>query len=122
MKAASTRAMQMREEFKALVKKYNDQDDVGIQDVMIRAVTGILVSTAKASSNSPGGACEVIKAVAAEATEAVKEVYKIESYLDGGQDIFFDADSNVVAADNPRAVTVFFAETGHFEDVGDTPA
>jgi hypothetical protein len=106
------KAMQLREEFKALVKKYDDQD------VVVRAVTGILASTAMAASNSPGGSCEVVKTIAEEAMEVVKDMHKINSCLNGDHDVFFDADGNFVAADDPCAVTAYFAATGHFEGLG----
>ena len=65
-------ALEMQEEFNALIKKYNDRD------VVVRAVTGIFATTAYAASNSPGEARELVKAIAAEATDAIDGMYEIE--------------------------------------------
>jgi hypothetical protein len=65
-------ALEMQEEFNALIKKYDDQD------VVVRAVTGILATTAYAARDSPGEARELVNAIAAEATEAIDDMYEIE--------------------------------------------
>jgi len=63
----------MQEEFNALIKKYKDRD------VVIQAVTGILATTAyAASNNSPGEARKLVEAIAAEAYEAIDDMYEIE--------------------------------------------
>jgi hypothetical protein len=68
-------AMEMLEEFKSLIKKYNDQD------VVIRAVTGILASVAKAASVSPAEGKALVEAIAAEASEAIEDMYEIEKAI-----------------------------------------
>jgi hypothetical protein len=47
----------------------------------------------------------------------LKEIKELET---SKRDIFFDADGNVVAAEDPRAVTAYFAATGHFEELGNS--
>jgi hypothetical protein len=41
-------------------------------------VTGILATTAYAASNSPGEGHELVNAVAAEAREAIDDMYEVE--------------------------------------------
>jgi hypothetical protein len=50
----------LEEEFNALLREYDNRD------VVVRAVTGILTTTAYAASNSPGEARELVNAIAAE--------------------------------------------------------
>jgi hypothetical protein len=45
---------------------------------VVRAVTGILATTAYAASNSPGEARELVNAIAVEAREAIDAMYEIE--------------------------------------------
>jgi hypothetical protein len=68
-------AMEMLEEFHAPIKKYNDQD------IVIRAVTGILASVAKAASVSPAEGKALVEAIAAEASEAIEDMYEIETAI-----------------------------------------
>ncbi len=68
-------AMEMLEEFNELIKKYNDQD------VVIRAVTGILASVAKAASVSPAEGKALVETIAAEASEAIEDMYEIEKAI-----------------------------------------
>ena len=68
-------AMEMREEFKALVKKYDDRD------VVIRAVTGILATTAMAASASPAEGRALVQAIATEASEAIEDMYEIDKAM-----------------------------------------
>jgi vesicle coat complex subunit len=68
-----TAAMEMQEDFQALIKKYKDRD------VVIRAVTGILATTAyAASNNSPDEARKLLEAIVAEAFEAIHDMYETE--------------------------------------------
>jgi hypothetical protein len=60
------------EEFNALIQEYDNRD------VVVRAVTGILATTAYAASNSPGEARELVNAIAVEAREAIDAMYEIE--------------------------------------------
>jgi capsular polysaccharide biosynthesis protein len=45
---------------------------------MVRALTGSLVTTAYAASNSPGEAQEFVNAIVAEAREAIDDIYEVE--------------------------------------------
>jgi hypothetical protein len=51
------------------------QDD---RDVVVRGVTGILATTAYAASNSPGEARELVNAIAAEARQAIDDMYEVK--------------------------------------------
>jgi ABC-type nitrate/sulfonate/bicarbonate transport system substrate-binding protein len=51
-------ALEIHEEFNALIQEYDNRD------VVVRAVTGILAATAYAASNSPGEARELVNAMA----------------------------------------------------------
>jgi hypothetical protein len=65
-------ATTMRAEFKALVKKYNDQD------VTVAAVTGILATTAYAAAHgSRDSACDLVNAIAADAIDAILDMVAI---------------------------------------------
>jgi len=57
----------------------------------------------------PFDACEAMMRVAKD------ECKKFEAEHSG--DVFYDANDNIVSKDDPRAVTAFFASTGHYEDV-----
>jgi hypothetical protein len=57
--------VKIQEEFNALIQEYDNRD------VVVRAVTGILATTADAASISPGEARELVSAIAAEAREAI---------------------------------------------------
>jgi hypothetical protein len=71
-------AMKMQEDFQALIKKYKDRE------VVIQAVTGILATTAyAASTNSPDEARKLVEAIAAEAAEAIDDMYEVEKAGDG---------------------------------------
>jgi ABC-type nitrate/sulfonate/bicarbonate transport system substrate-binding protein len=48
------------------------------RDAVVRAVTGILAMTAYAASNSPSKARELVSAIAAEAREAIDDMYEVE--------------------------------------------
>jgi hypothetical protein len=65
-------ALEIQEEFNALIQQYDNRD------VVVRAVTGILATTAYAASNSPGGARELVNAIVAEAREAIDDIYEVE--------------------------------------------
>jgi hypothetical protein len=65
-------ALDMQEEFQALIRKYDDQA------VVIQAVTGILATVAYAASNSPDEARDLVKAIAAEATRGIDDMYEFE--------------------------------------------
>jgi ABC transporter substrate binding protein len=64
-------ALEIQEEFNALI-----QGDS--RDVVVRAVTGILATTAYAGSNSPVEACELVNAIAAEARQAIDDMHEVE--------------------------------------------
>jgi hypothetical protein len=65
-------ALEIQEEFNALINEYDNRD------VVVRAVTGILATTAYAASNSPGEARELVNAIAAEAKDAIGDMYEVE--------------------------------------------
>jgi hypothetical protein len=65
-------ALEIQEEFNALISEYDHRD------VVVRAVTGILATTAYAAANSPGEARELINAIAAEARQAIDDIYEVE--------------------------------------------
>jgi hypothetical protein len=65
-------ALEIQEEFNALIQEYDNRD------VVVRAVIGILATTAYAASNSPGEARELVNAIAAEAREAIDDMYEVE--------------------------------------------
>jgi hypothetical protein len=65
-------ALEIHEEFNALLQQYDDRD------VVVRAVTGILATTAYAASNSPDEAGELVNAIAAEARRAIGDMYELE--------------------------------------------
>jgi hypothetical protein len=65
-------ALDMQEEFQALIKKYDDRD------VVIQAVTGILATVAYAASNSPDEARDLVKAIAANATHGIDDMHEFE--------------------------------------------
>jgi hypothetical protein len=58
-------ASEIQEEFNALIWEYNSRD------VVVRAVTGILATTAYAAINSLAEARELVNAMATEAREAI---------------------------------------------------
>jgi hypothetical protein len=66
-------ALEIQEEFNALIQECDNRD------VVVRAVTGILATTAYAASNSPGEARELVNAIAVEAREAIDAMYEIEN-------------------------------------------
>jgi capsular polysaccharide biosynthesis protein len=66
-------ALEIQEEFNALISEYDSRD------VVVRAVTGILATTAYAASNSPSEARELVNAIAAEAREAIDDMYEVEN-------------------------------------------
>jgi hypothetical protein len=65
-------ALEIQEEFNALLTEYDNRD------VVLRAVTGILATTAYAASNSPGEARELVDAIADEARGAIDAMYEVE--------------------------------------------
>ena len=65
-------ALEIQQEFNALLTEYDDRE------VVLRAVTGILATTAYAASNSPGEARELVNAIAAEARETIDDMYEVE--------------------------------------------
>lgn len=65
-------ALEIQQEFNALLTEYDDRE------VVLRAVTGILATTTYAASNSPGEARELVNAIAAEAREAIDDMYEVE--------------------------------------------
>jgi capsular polysaccharide biosynthesis protein len=65
-------ALEIQEEFNALITEYDDRD------VVVRAVTGILATTAYAASNSPDEARELVNAIAAEARQTIDDMYEVE--------------------------------------------
>jgi hypothetical protein len=65
-------ALEIQEEFNALIQEYDNRD------VVVQAVTGILATTAYAASNSPGEARELVNAIAAEARQAIDDMYEAE--------------------------------------------
>jgi hypothetical protein len=65
-------AIELQEEFNALIKKHDNRD------IVVRAVTGILATTAYAGSDSPSEARELVKAIAAEAMETIDEMHEFE--------------------------------------------
>jgi hypothetical protein len=65
-------ALELQEEFNALISEYDSRD------VVVRAVTGILATTAYAASNSPAEARELVNAMATEAREAIDAMHEIE--------------------------------------------
>jgi uncharacterized protein YlxP (DUF503 family) len=65
-------ALELQEEFNALISEYDSRD------VVVRAVTGILATTAYAASNSPGEARELVNAIAAEVRETIDDMYETE--------------------------------------------
>jgi hypothetical protein len=65
-------ALEIQEEFNALIQQYDNRD------VVVRAVTGIVATTAYAASNSPGEARELVNAIVAEASEAIDDIYEVE--------------------------------------------
>jgi hypothetical protein len=65
-------ASEIQEEFTALIKEYYNRD------VVVRAVTGILATTAYAASHSPAEARELVNAIATEAREAIDGMHEIE--------------------------------------------
>jgi hypothetical protein len=66
-------ALEIQEEFNALISEYDSRD------VVVRAVTGILATTAYAASNSPAEARELVNAMATEAKEAIDAMHEIET-------------------------------------------
>jgi hypothetical protein len=65
-------AMELIEQFHALTKKYSNRD------VAVRAVTGILSTTAYAASNSLGDARKLVESIAAEASKEIDEIHEME--------------------------------------------
>jgi hypothetical protein len=65
-------ALEIQERFHALIQQHDSRD------VVVRAVTGILATTAYAASNSPGEARDLVNAIAAEAREAIDDIYEVE--------------------------------------------
>jgi capsular polysaccharide biosynthesis protein len=65
-------ALEIQEEFHTLIQQYVNRD------VVVRAVTGILATTAYAASNSPGEARELVNDIAAGAREAIDDIYEVE--------------------------------------------
>jgi hypothetical protein len=65
-------ALEIQDEFNALITEYDNRD------VVIRAVTGILATTAYAASKSPGEARELVNAIAAEARDTIDAIYEVE--------------------------------------------
>ena len=65
-------ALEIQEEFNALITEYDNRD------VVVRAVTGILATTAYAASNSPDEARELVNAIAAQARQAIDDIYEVE--------------------------------------------
>jgi hypothetical protein len=61
-----------------LVIVFRDQRVEFLQDVVVRAVTGILATTAYAASNSPAEAHELVNSTAAEAREAIDAMHETE--------------------------------------------
>jgi hypothetical protein len=61
-------AVEIQEEFNALITEYDDRA------VVVRAVTGIFATTAYAASNSPREARELVKAIAAEARQTIDDM------------------------------------------------
>jgi hypothetical protein len=57
--------LKIQEEFNALISEYDNRD------VVVRAVTGILATTAYAASNSPSETRELVNAIATEAREII---------------------------------------------------
>jgi hypothetical protein len=66
-------ALEVQEEFNELISEYDSRD------IVVRAVTGILATTAYAASNSPAEARELVNAMAAEAREAIDDMYEVEN-------------------------------------------
>jgi hypothetical protein len=64
--------LEIQEEFNALISEYDQRD------VVVRAVTGILATTAYAATNSPGEARELVNALAAGARQAIDDMYEVE--------------------------------------------
>jgi hypothetical protein len=71
-------ALEIQEEFNALIQEYDNRD------VVVRAVVGILATTAYAASNSLGEARELVNAIAAEAREAIDDMYAVEKASKSG--------------------------------------
>jgi hypothetical protein len=65
-------SLEIQQEFNALLTEYDDRE------VVLRAVTGILATTAYAATNSPGEARELVNAIAAEARETIDDMYDVE--------------------------------------------
>jgi hypothetical protein len=65
-------ALEIQEEFTALISEYDSRD------VVVRAVTRILATTAYAAGNSPGEARELVNTMATEAKEAIDAMHEIE--------------------------------------------
>jgi hypothetical protein len=65
-------ALEIQEEFTALIQQYDNRD------VVVRAVTGILATTAYAAGNSPGEAHELVNAIVTDARAAIDDIYEVE--------------------------------------------
>jgi hypothetical protein len=65
-------ALQIQDEFNALIQEYDDRD------VVVRAVTAILATTAYAAGNSPSEARDLVNAMATEARETIDAMSELE--------------------------------------------
>jgi hypothetical protein len=64
-------ALETQDEFNALIQQCHNRD------VVVRAVTGILATTAHAA-NSGAEARELVNAIVAEAREAIDDIYEVD--------------------------------------------